>query len=328
MLGSAAASVTLGPITVPTPLQLAIFIGVGMTIGMLVTRETLTALRVAFVPAAVSALLLILAGIGVAFLLRLLGIAPAGDVLATSPGALSVLGAAAVEHGVGAPIIILFHIVRIILILLTLPLLVRLLPERQRRGPPAYLPRAAVTDELHPSDIGADESPPAPRPRAPAWLQYLATALAAAIGGLVATAVGIPGALIFGTTLGAGIVTAAFATPRSSPASLRWVVRIGLGWMFGTLLTPDTVVALRAAFAPALVSSVLIIGSGLAVAHLLRATGMNPPGDVLATSPGAFEALASTAAEHDAGALEVSLFHTVRIILVILSLPILLALLR
>ncbi|MQA76756.1 MAG: hypothetical protein GEU88_21100, partial [Solirubrobacterales bacterium] len=148
MLGTAASSVTLGGTSVPAPLRTAIFVGVGMTIGMLVTREMLATLRSAILPAILSAVLLIAAGILVTLVLRLLDLAPAGDTLATSPGALSVLGAAALDHGVGAPIVVLFHILRIVLILLTLPLLVRLLPEPRQAGrPPAPLPREAVVDE-------------------------------------------------------------------------------------------------------------------------------------------------------------------------------------
>lgn len=331
MLGSAATSVTLGGATVPTPLRTAIFVGVGMTIGMLVTREMLTTLRSAILPAVLSAVLLIAAGILVTLVLRLFDIAPAGDTLATSPGALSVLGAAALDHGAGAPIVVLFHILRIVLILLTLPLLVRLLPEPRAAGRPhAPLPREAVMDEIDSDRIQAGK--PGPRshssPRSAPWLQLPITAVAATAGGLLAVQVGIPGALIFGTTLGAGIVTVAFAAPRYAPAPVQWGVQVGLGWMFGTLVTPETVVALRAALVPAVLASLLIIMSGLAVAYLLRVTGLGPPGDVLATSPGAFEALAAVAAEHEAGTLEVTLFHTVRILLVILSLPLLLGMLR
>ena len=224
-----------GSVTVTPALRTAIFVGVGMTFGMLLTREMLSTLRTAVLPAVLSAGLLIATGIGIAYVLRLLGAAPDGDMLATSPGALSILGGAAFEHGVEAPIVVLFHILRIVLVLVSLPLLVWLLPEHhRRRAHPAPGRREPVVDEIHPDELhGVDLDGHQHADGPPAWLQLPVTAAAAVAGGLTATALGIPGALIFGTTLGAGVVTLAFAAPRRTPAPLRWGVQVGLGWMFG-----------------------------------------------------------------------------------------------
>lgn len=242
MAATAAASLSLGEVALPPAVRMVIFVGVGMMIGMLVTRETLRALPSTAVQALVSGVLLIGCGILVTLLLRFLHMAPEGDVLATSPGALSVLSAAAAEKGLDAPTVALFHVVRIVLILLTLPLLVKLLPPRtpqtqERLGPGnAAVPGPAAAS-------GGASGAGAGRPRWRHSFQVVLTAVAAAAGGLAALRSGISGALVFGTTLGAGSVTLAFSRPVACPVGIRRGVHVGVGWMIGTLVTFHTLTA-------------------------------------------------------------------------------------
>lgn len=130
MLGAAAYTLVVGggPYEPAPVLQDAAFVVLGAVIGTGVTRAALGDLRRFVVPALLAAALIIVAGIGIALLLRAWGMAPPGDVLATSPGALSAVIAVAVERGEGATEVALFHTVRIVLVLTSIPLLVMLLP--------------------------------------------------------------------------------------------------------------------------------------------------------------------------------------------------------
>lgn len=127
MIGAAA--VTLyqgeGELVLPQPLVTAAFIVLGTAIGVTVTRDVLGQFRQIAVGALVSAIVFIAFGLVLAMALRLAGIAPHGAVLATSPGALSVMAAAGAELGVGAQVAV-FHTVRVVLVMLSLPLLIRL----------------------------------------------------------------------------------------------------------------------------------------------------------------------------------------------------------
>ena len=128
MVGSSAVTIITGSsTTVPRPLRDAAFIILGASIGVTLTREALVQLAPVVVPAVLSAALLIAAGIGIVYLLRGVGITVPGDILATSPGALSVMSALAIEQDIGAAQVALFHLVRVVLVILTLPLLVPLL---------------------------------------------------------------------------------------------------------------------------------------------------------------------------------------------------------
>ena len=131
MVGSAAYSVWSDQqVALPGALRAAAYVVLGAAIGAGITRETLGSLRAALVPSVLAAVLIILAGLGIAYLLRLLGLGIEGDVLATSPGALSTVIALAIERDAGPPQVAVFHTVRVILVLASLPLLVLLLPDR------------------------------------------------------------------------------------------------------------------------------------------------------------------------------------------------------
>ena len=129
MVGAASVSLA-GDLHVTTPrwMQSIAFIIIGCAIGTLVTRDFLRDFISIAVPALLAAVLIIVAGIGIALLLRWMGIAPPSDALATSPGALSFMSAAALEQGRGAVEVTTFHVVRVILVMLSLPLLRVMLP--------------------------------------------------------------------------------------------------------------------------------------------------------------------------------------------------------
>ena len=129
MIGAALVTLVTGTdIQMPGPFRDAAFVVIGAAIGVQLTRAAVRTLGPVLVPAVLAGVLIIAAGVAIAYLLRAVGIAPPGDVLATSPGALSVMSAMAVEQNTGAVQVAVFHLVRVVMVILSLPLLVRLLP--------------------------------------------------------------------------------------------------------------------------------------------------------------------------------------------------------
>lgn len=127
MVGAAGYSLLAGgaQVTLPRPLITGAYIVIGAVIGSGITRGALRDLRPVAMPAVLSAVAIIAAGLVIALVLRTLGIAPDAVVLATSPGALSAMTAVAAEQDSGAAVPI-FHTVRVVLVLSSLPLLLRL----------------------------------------------------------------------------------------------------------------------------------------------------------------------------------------------------------
>ena len=124
MLGAAVYTLLRGNegIEVPPLAQDAALIVLGAVIGAGVTRTVLADLRGLLLPAVIASVAIILAGIAIALALRWFGAAPADDVLATSPGAVSAVVAVAVDRGVAPAEVAWFHLVRLLLVLATLPL--------------------------------------------------------------------------------------------------------------------------------------------------------------------------------------------------------------
>jgi membrane AbrB-like protein len=328
MLATAVVAVQFGGIQTTAGMRLTMVVGLGTLLGVSVDRATLRALPSVFLPALLASVLLVLAGVGVTLLLRALELAPNADLLATSPGALSVLSVAAVEAGLDAPTVAMYHILRIMLVIGLLPVLIRMLPkvrsERALRTSTRAQRRAARADgpslvprflrRLRPLPL------PVPRPTFKQVIPLLPITIGSALGGLLITRLGI-GALIVGTFLGATLVTVLVPWQVYRPKSFSFVVQCGLGWLIGTLVTAETVSSLRASFLGAVISAVLLVIAGFGITLLLRALGIAPAGDVLATSPGGLEVLVSTADEQGVGPIQVVVFHTMRLVVVIIALP-------
>lgn len=155
----------------------------------------------------------------------------------------------------------------------------------------------------------------------------LLTLAAATVGGLVAERLRIPGGLILGAMLGSATVTIVTGQAAPMPPVLRTAAFIVIGAAIGVGITRGALVSLGPVLVPALLAGVLVIVAGLGIAYLLRAIGMAPPGDVLATSPGALSVMSAVAVEQGTGAVEVALFHLVRVVMVLLSLPLIVKLL-
>ena len=145
---------------------------------------------------------------------------------------------------------------------------------------------------------------------------------AATVCGLAAERLNLPGGLIFGAMIGAAAVTVLRGTAVTIiPKAIENGSFIIIGAAVGALVNRDSIAAIKAVLLPAVLSGILIIIAGIAIAYLLRVMGIAPPDDILATSPGALSSVSAVAVERGVGPVEVAVFHLVRLILVILSLP-------
>lgn len=333
---TAIVTVNVGSIPAGELLRLGIIASLGMLLGVNVDRKTARAIPAVFLPATLAAALLIVAGVGNALLLRLIGLDPPADLLATSPGALSVLVVGALETGLDAPTVAMYHIVRIMLVVGLLPFMVLMVPRiREERRAEGLTParRRERRREQRAAGPGAvmrmygrfrPQPLPSPLPRFHELYPLVPIAAGAVVGGLVIMRIG-SGGLIAGTFLGAAAVSLLFPWQIYRPRSMSFAVQVALGWLVGTFVTAETVDRLRESFAGAIVSAVLLVLAGILITWLLRAIGQSPESDLLATSPGALEVVAFAADEHRLGPVQVIVFHTMRLVLVIASLPFLLA---
>lgn len=133
LLGSMAAVILfklLGPEVgkLPPSLNIGAQICIGVLIGAGFQRNMLIQLQKIWVPVLVSALLLMLVGIITSIVMAKMGVLDlATSYLSTSPGGMTALVTIAFDTGAAAPLVILFHFTRILLVVFTAPLVLRLL---------------------------------------------------------------------------------------------------------------------------------------------------------------------------------------------------------
>lgn len=171
--------------------------------------------------------------------------------------------------------------------------------------------------------MAADVPGRAPAPR---WCDWGVVAVAAAVVGGLAFAAGVPGGIVFGAAVGAGAVVLVRDRAWEVPGAVRSTVMIAVGTTVGMRVTPETIGVLGGAIGPAALAAVLLVAAGWLIAATLDKVGIHVPGGLMATSPGALEVLTVLAIEDGEGPLEVALFHLVRVVLVMVSVPLLLLL--
>jgi uncharacterized membrane protein AbrB (regulator of aidB expression) len=156
-------------------------------------------------------------------------------------------------------------------------------------------------------------------------LFLLPTAGAAVFAGIGIT-VGGPLPIVVNAFFGAGLVALLAPSCTGLPKGAGLFVQSGLAWLIGSMITQDTLATLGQTIMAAVLSSSVLILGGLAIALGLRRLRLSVDGDVLATSPGALEVLTVVGAENGASVVDIGLFHLVRLLIVMLTLPALLLL--
>lgn len=128
MVATAAWNLTTGrSVDLPNPLFVAALVLLGAQLGSQMTRETLREVLAAGPIALGVIALLIVIGLGLAFVMRgIAGLDYRDALFATSPGAMSAVVGMSAQAGANAVLVASFHVLRIVLVTASLPVLLRL----------------------------------------------------------------------------------------------------------------------------------------------------------------------------------------------------------
>lgn len=108
--------------SLPEHFKTIVYIALGIVIGCMYKPGMLSVVRDTWPTLLISTSILLLAGFGSAVYVCRSGVlGPVGAYLATSPGGLNVLTGLAAEMGEGAPIVVVYQLVRLYAILLMAP---------------------------------------------------------------------------------------------------------------------------------------------------------------------------------------------------------------
>jgi uncharacterized protein len=155
--------------------------------------------------------------------------------------------------------------------------------------------------------------------------QILASFAAAAVLAVVTDRLGVPGGAILGAMVGAAAVTLVAGREVDLPPFVQTSALVVIGATIGVQITRQSIAQLAGIIGPAVLAAILIIACGVGIAIALSWVGLAPPEHLLATSPGALSVIAGVAVDRGEAPVEVAIFHLVRVVLVVLTLPVILA---
>jgi membrane AbrB-like protein len=154
-----------------------------------------------------------------------------------------------------------------------------------------------------------------------AWLVTIAVAV---VCGLALHRLRVPGGALLGSLIGTAVMTGLVGNGLRLPATAAFLILASVGTLVGTELDRERVRALRGYILPAVLSGLVLVGIGLGSAVLLMRAGIAPESVFLATSPGGLSVLVAVATEQGRGEAGVTVFHTVRLLLILALMPFLL----
>lgn len=144
-------------------------------------------------------------------------------------------------------------------------------------------------------------------------------------GGLLLHRTGFPGGGIIGAMLGVILLKTLKSADMELPGSVKLTVEILIGITVGAMYYPGMLVELKRLAGPILVSSTVLIVVGLVIALVYARLGLLDSSTAfLGTNPGALAAMLGLSTSINANTPLVLVFHFTRIVLVILTAPLLL----
>ncbi len=152
--------------------------------------------------------------------------------------------------------------------------------------------------------------------------QYPSLALCAVAGAALLRQLGVPAGALIGAMLSAGACSVVLGRSYPANRTLTFAAQTCLGITMGGRITGEMVRALGGILLPALATTaVMLLGCTLLAYLLHRIAGWDLVLCLLCTSPAGLSQIAVYAEEIGADAFTASVFHTVRIISIVLLLP-------
>jgi len=293
---------------IPVWLMITVQSVIGGFIGRRIDRSALRSVG-AMVPAILVTTTWYVAGTAMIGLLvaRLAHIDLVTAFIGTAPGGVAEMTALASTSQADVALVATMQATRVLASNVLVPLLARLNPVGRMKQ------TAAVTVVTY------SESPETGH-QVRSWIFGLAASLA---GGVVFSMLGVPAGGVIGSMLVIAVLRLSGLSFSSVPRTLLNVSYIVLGISVGISFDAGTIVRLNASLGIFALATLLTLLSGLALGLVIsRVMRIDYRTAMLACSPGGLSLMAVVAEETGAQSVLVGLFHLVRIVWVILSMPV------
>ena len=151
------------------------------------------------------------------------------------------------------------------------------------------------------------------------------TFLAAFAGGYVGVKLKIPAGALLGALVATVAIRFLGAKAREIPDIFSFIAQVLIGLIIGAGVTLELFDHLAKCWIPLVISVVFLVFIGFVSAFLIYRMGyLDFPTSFLGTSPGAMSAIVIMGMEYGANAAIVALFHFLRIVVILLTAPIIL----
>ncbi len=151
---------------------------------------------------------------------------------------------------------------------------------------------------------------------------FLLLIVCGAAGGWLFDVLRIPGGSMLGAVLGSMAAKLSGLSDMPTPHNFQLIAQIGIGIIVGNMLTSSILLEIKSMLPLMTVTTGLLLAAGFVGSWLVyRATGMDIPSAILATSPGGLNAVVGLAADMGNSAPAVMSFQMVRLYTVVLLSP-------
>lgn len=145
------------------------------------------------------------------------------------------------------------------------------------------------------------------------------------LGGLCGFRLKLPAGTLIGAMLFVILAKLLLRSEWVPPRSFGFGVQVMLGILVGTTFQPSLLQTFYKLILPIVITSVVLVGTGIVLAIIFHKTGLlDIKTGYIGTSPGAMSVLVVLAIESQISAAVITCFHLFRVILVILTAPLVL----
>jgi len=150
-------------------------------------------------------------------------------------------------------------------------------------------------------------------------LTYIALAIA---GGLLGAKLKIPAGALIGAMVAIIVFKMTMKMHWEIPKGFTFVLQVFVGLTVGATFQPEMLHVMKKIALPVIISCVVLVGAGVIMAVIFTRLGLLDMGTAyIGTSPGAMSALIVLALDSGAQPMLVVCFHFVRVVLILLTAP-------
>lgn len=283
---------------------------IGLFVGAKVNRSTIGDIRRIWGPSLIIAVYT-LASTGLATLL-ILGFTSdyATALFSAAPGGITEMAVMAIAYDADIPIVSTFQFVRLLVILGIVPFIARGLKDKGSL----------------PVEPEKDASPKSYSQRGLSFKRIILYA-AGITGGVIFITAGFPGGGIIGAMIALGTANLISGEAYVFPKKVMRIALIGVGMTIGLEFSPLMIARIQEMLLPIVVFSIAVVLGNLLVGWIIRYfTHWDSITCILSSAPGGLSQMIALGEEMRADVLKISILQTVRALTIIISIPVIAAL--